>query len=238
MKTQFRNRAFALAAIFSLLSVAIVIQMIRIQNSKEAAVFLKQADRYAGQFETLFPERGQIYDRNGHMLAGNKTVYEIGVSLADIKNSKTIAQALNVTLNMDYQKTLDYITHPDAGLVYLVVKDFVSSDKARALQDLKKELDSKYTAHGDASLAGLDFKPHLMRSYPENSLASNVLGFVTLENRGYFGVEEKYNDLLSGVPVTVWVPEDPNRAGELPKVPKGADLILTIDREIQAMVEE
>ena len=93
-------------------------------------------------------------------------------------------------------------------------------------------------AAGDASLSGLDFKAHLMRSYPEKSLASNVLGFVTLENRGYFGVEEKYNDLLSGVPVTVWVPEDPNRAGELPKVPKGADLILTIDREIQAMVEK
>jgi cell division protein FtsI/penicillin-binding protein 2 len=64
-----------------------------------------------------------------------------------------------------------------------------------------------------------------------------VLGFVTLENRGYFGVEEKYNSLLAGVPVTVWVPEDPNRAAELPAAPRGADLILTIDREIQAMVE-
>ena len=120
----------------------------------------------------------------------------------------------------------------------MVVKDFVPSDKARELQSLKSELVAKYAGAGDASLSGLDFKAHLMRSYPENSLASNVLGFVTLENRGYFGVEEKYNDLLSGVPVTVWVPEDPNRAGELPKVPKGADLILTIDREIQAMVEE
>ena len=76
-----------------------------------------------------------------------------------------------------------------------------------------------------------------MRSYPEKSLASNALGFVTLENRGYFGVEEKYNNLLAGVPVTVWVPEDPNLAGELPSIPKGSDLILTIDREIQAMVE-
>jgi cell division protein FtsI/penicillin-binding protein 2 len=130
------------------------------------------------------------------------------------------------------------ITEPPEGMIYMVVKDFVPSDKARELQNLKRELNAKYTKTGDASLAGLDFKAHLMRSYPEKSLASNVLGFVTLENRGYFGVEEKYNDLLSGVPVTVWVPEDPNRAGELPKVPKGADLILTIDREIQAMVEK
>lgn len=237
MKTQFRARAFALASVFILLSAAIIFQMIRIQNSKEAAVFLQQADRYAGQFETLFPERGQIYDREGHMLAGNKTVYEIGVNLADVKNVKTIALALNVTLGLDYQKTLDDIANPPEGLLYLVVNDFVPSEKAQQLIDYKKELAAKYTTSGDASLAGLDFKAHLMRSYPEKSLASNVIGFVTLENRGYFGVEEKYNDLLAGVPVTVWMPTDPNRAGELPKAPKGADLVLTIDREIQAMLE-
>lgn len=85
---------------------------------------------------------------------------------------------------------------------------------------------------------GWIFKALLQRSYPENSLASNVIGFVTMEDKGYFGVEEKYNDLLAGVPVTVWVPEDPNRAEELPQIPKGADLILTIDREAQAAVEE
>jgi cell division protein FtsI/penicillin-binding protein 2 len=211
--------------------------MIRIQTSKEAAVFLKQGDRYAGSFQTLFPERGQIFDRQGHLLAGNKSVYEIGISLRDVKNPHTIALTLSAVLGMDYEKTLKEITNPPVGMIYMVVDDFVPSDKTRALQNLKSEMGAKYKAAGDASLAGLDFKAHLMRSYPELSLASNALGFVTLENRGYFGVEEKYNDLLSGVPVTVWVPEDPNRAGELPKAPKGADLILTIDREIQAMVE-
>jgi cell division protein FtsI/penicillin-binding protein 2 len=238
MKKQYQNRALTLAIIFFVLSAAIVIQIIRIQTSKEAAVFLKQGDRYAGSFQTLFPERGQIYDRQGHLLAGNKTVYEIGINLRDAKNPKTIALTLSVVLGMDYDKTLKLITDPPDGMIYMVIKDFVPSDKARELQSLKRELNIKYAKAGDASLAGLDFKAHLMRSYPEKSLASNVLGFVTLENRGYFGVEEKYNDLLSGVPVTVWVPEDPNRAGELPKVPKGADLILTIDREIQAMVEK
>ena len=102
MKKQFRSRAFALASIFTLLSVAIILQMIRIQNSKEAALFLLQADRYAGQFETLFPERGQIYDRSGHMLAGNKTVYEIGVNLAEAKDPTTIASILSQDLAMDY----------------------------------------------------------------------------------------------------------------------------------------
>ena len=60
--------------------------------------------------------------------------------------------------------------------------------------------------------------PHLQRSYPEGSLASNVLGFYTLETsedsktadrheirvgHGYYGVEEKYNELLAGTPIDV-----------------------------------
>lgn len=237
MKKQYQSRSFLLVVIFGVLSVSIVIQIVRIFASPEAAVFLQQANRYAGKFETLFPERGQIYDRYGHLLAGNKTVYEIGVSLADVKNPNTIALTLNTMLGLNYDKVYNDITNPPAGIVYLVITDYVASDKAHELQDLKRRLADEYTKADDPSLGGLDFQAHLMRSYPEKTLASNILGFVTLENRGYFGVEEKYDSLLAGVPVTVWVPEDPNRAAEMPEAPRGSDLILTIDREIQAMVE-
>ena len=238
MKKSYQIRSLSLSILFAVLGITIIVQMIRIQNSPEAAVFLQQGARYSGQFQTLFPERGQIYDRNGHLLAGNRTVYEIGVTLTDVRNAKSIALALSVTLGLDYNKTLDAINNPASGLVYLVLDDFVPSDKAHALQDLQNQLATQYRAAGDASLAGLDFRAHLQRSYPENSLASNVIGFVNREGHSYFGVEEKYNDLLAGVPVTVWVPEDPNNAAEIPNIPKGADLILTIDREIQAMVED
>ena len=237
MKKSYQVRSLSLAVLFAILGIVIVVQVVRIQNSPEAAVFLKQGTRYSGQYQTLFPERGQIYDRNGHLLAGNLTVYEVGVSLADAQNAHSIALALSVTLGLNYDKTLDSINNPPDGLVYLVLDDFVPSDKARQLQDLKKQLDDQYRTSGDASLAGLNFRAHLQRSYPENTLASNVLGFVNREGHGYYGVEEKYNDLLAGVPVTVWVPEDPNRAGERPNIPKGTNLILTINREIQAMVE-
>jgi len=89
----------------------------------------------------------------------------------------------------------------------------------------------------DSRLSGLAFKPHLQRSYPENALASNVLGFVTRDGRGYFGIEEKYNDLLAGNPVQVWVSRDPNKATEIPRVPNGTTLVLTINRDLQAKVE-
>lgn len=237
MKRVYEVRSRWLAVLLGVLGLTILVQMVRIQNSPEAAVFLKQGTRYSGRYETLFPERGQIYDRNGHLLAGNRTVYEVGVSLAEVQNANSIALALSVKLGLSFDKTLESIKNPPDGLVYLVLADFISSDKMLELRDLQKQLDDQYRTKGDDSLAGLNFKAHLQRSYPELSLASNVLGFVNREGYGYYGVEEKYNDLLSGVPVNVWVPEDPNRAGELPSVPKGANLVLTIDREIQAMVE-
>jgi cell division protein FtsI/penicillin-binding protein 2 len=54
---------------------------------------------------------------------------------------------------------------------------------------------------------------------------------------GYCGVEGKYNNLLSGVPVTLLVPTDPRRVEELPEIPPGDSIILTIDRELQFAVE-
>ncbi|HSO27585.1 MAG TPA: penicillin-binding protein 2, partial [Anaerolineales bacterium] len=87
------------------------------------------------------------------------------------------------------------------------------------------------------SLRGLTFVPHLVRTYPERDLASNILGFVSQEGKGYFGVESQYNELLAGKTRTVWIPSDPNRVTELPEVPDGAGLVLTIDREVQHAME-
>jgi len=232
------TRASFLAAVFAVMGLVAIGQMLRIQNSPQAAALRDQGERYAGEYRTLYPERGQIYDRHGFLLAGNTTVYEVGVSLQDMRNPNSIALAMSTILGLDYNKVYDYITNPPDGLVYLVLQDYVSSGQAEQLKQLKTQFAENYKTEDDPSLTGLDFRAHLQRSYPEHELGSNLLGFVTREGRGYFGVEEKYNDLLAGVPVKVWVPQDPNRAFELPKAPKGTDLVLTIDREIQAAVEE
>lgn len=238
MREQNLSRARFLATIFAILALLAVGQMLRIQYSPQAAALREQGIRYAGEYRTLTPERGQIFDRHGYLLAGNRTVYEVGVSLREMRNPNSIALAMSVVLGLDYDKTYEYITNPPAGLVYLVLQDYVASERAHELQDMKGMLAEQYQSSGDPTLTGLHFRAHLQRSYPEQTLASNLLGFVTREGRGYFGVEEKYNDLLAGVPLTVWVPQDPNRAVELPKAPKGTDLVLTIDREVQAAVEE
>jgi cell division protein FtsI/penicillin-binding protein 2 len=91
------------------------------------------------------------------------------------------------------------------------------------------------------SLLGLVWTAHLQRIYPENDLASNVIGFYSYldrENgRGYNGVEEEYNDLLAGIKEQVLIPLDPYDLQAIPTAPAGASLVLTIDREIQRATE-
>lgn len=233
MRRQYAFRSMTLIAGFGLVALAILVQMIRIQNSEQAAIFLSQGDQYAGEFRMFYPERGEIYDRNGHLLAGNRTVYEVGVSLSEMEDPDALAFTLGTYLGLTYEEVFKKLTESPDTWSYVVIQDYVDANIVAALQEQIKQLE----AAKDFRLQGIAFKPHFQRSYPETSLASNVLGFVTRDGRGYFGIEEKYNDLLAGNPVQVWVPRDPNKATEIPRVPNGTTLVLTLNRDLQARVE-
>jgi cell division protein FtsI/penicillin-binding protein 2 len=219
----------------------IVVQMVRIQLSPQAEVFRDQGNAYSGGWQTIVPARGEIFDRWGHLLAGNTTVYEVGVELSEVQNPSTIALALNAIVGADHDEVYAAASQePSSTAVYRVLADFVTEDQKTRLEQLAGEMDVAYQDSKDQkrpSLAGLRFVPHLQRSYPEKELASNVLGFVNRQGRGFFGVEEKFNDLLAGTPQTVWIPADPNRVEEIPDIPPGASLTLTIDRAVQSEME-
>ena len=235
MKKQFQLRTNFVTLVFIVGSIAILFQIIRIQSMAE--VFQAGIDQGKWETRVLEPERGKIYDQHGHMLAGNETVYEIGVTLSEIKSRETIAKYLNQYVGLDQQKLISDIESQPKNQIYLTLTNYVPSEIAIKLQNLQKELKDNYAGTGSETLAGLEFKPHLMRSYPDKTLASNVIGFVNQNNVGNYGVEQKYDSLLAGESKTVLVPLDPNQAGEIEKAPAGTDLILTIDREIQTMVE-
>jgi cell division protein FtsI/penicillin-binding protein 2 len=233
MRQQYAIRSMFIVVGLIFIGIGVIAQMIRIQNSEQAKIFLSQGDLYAGEFRTFHPERGEIYDRNGHLLAGNRTVYEVGVSLRDMEDVDAVAYVLGTYLNMTFEEVRDRLLNSPETWTYIVVKDYVDANTVAALQEVVKQLEDA----DDNRLDGLGFKPHFQRSYPERTLASNVLGFVTRDGRGYFGIEEKYNDLLAGNPVQVWVPRDPNKAIDIPRVPDGTTLVLTLDRDLQAKVE-
>lgn len=237
MRQEYAWRSTLVAALLPLFALIVLGQMIRIQTSPEAQIFRKQADNFAMIKKTFHPKRGEIYDRKGRLLAGNETVYTVGVNIPDMVDAPAIAREVSARLGLDYEETYQKLLNP-YGLIFVPLKNFVRSDELAPLKTSFEQMQNEAAAaYQPSPLAGLEFHPTLQRSYPENELASNVIGFFNRDGRGNFGVEEKYNDLLAGTPVDAWVPQDPNRAAEIPNVPDGTTLILTIDRDLQAAVE-
>jgi cell division protein FtsI/penicillin-binding protein 2 len=241
MNTLSSWRYSTLGILLTAFAVFIIIQMLRIQISPQAQDLREKGELYSGTWRTLTPVRGQIYDRRGNLLAGNKTVYEVGVVLEEVENPSTIALAMNAVVDSDYDEVFAAASiAPTPEAVYATLAKFVTEEQKLRLEQLAEEMAAAYGNRSDESrpsLSGLWFDPRLQRSYPEKDLASNILGFVNWEGAGFFGIEEKFNDELAGDPKRVWVPFDPNRVEEFPETPQGSSLILTIDRVIQKEVE-
>lgn len=221
---------------FSIIAFVIAFRMIRIQRE---AIYLVSDPVYQ---EYILPDRGVIYDRDGHILAGNKLVYEIGIELNQVDKvdgPETIAQTTARILGLNYNLALETASIPfdSQNARYAVLEDFIEPEKIAELSQVKDQ----YLDSNDTSLNGLYWFPYLTRSYPEGDLASNVLGFFAFWDRKagkpHFGIEEEYNDLLAGRPKAVTYQLNPGNITELPSIPPGANLVLTIDREIQSMVE-
>ena len=224
--------------ILTIIGVLIIVRIYSYQTSEILPPSWNDEGEYS--FVKLTPARGDIYDRNGNLLAGNITVYEVVVDLEIVRiynNAEAISLALSVNAGLNYADLMEKFLSAPIDDKYLYLTDNVSSDAFKKIVAYIDVLADKPETTRANTLAGIHFKPHYQRFYPENSLASNNLGFVPLNNVGYFGVEQYFNNLLAGIPISQWVPIDPNRAEEIPQVEPGATLILTIDREIQSSIE-
>ncbi len=119
--------AFILAA----LGIAILVQIVRIQNSPEVAGVIDQGNYV---WKDFFPPRGEIYDRHGSLLAGNKTVYEIGLDLTVNPDMPTIMLALQMS-GIDLNEVNYRISLAPADAQYIILDDFVSANKAEHADD-------------------------------------------------------------------------------------------------------
>lgn len=235
------KRFSMVGALFCVMPILIVLQVVRIQvDPKHRQDFLDEVRSYEVVYRTLTPARGQLYDRRGNLLAGNTKVFEVGVELQNVKDPQFIAHTVSMIIkDIPYQKAFDAASRQlFEGAVYQVIARNVRQEDVEKLQALKKQLDEEYEGDSKSpSLDGLVFTPQLARIYPEKTLGSNILGFINGDDLGYFGVEERFNDLLAGNKETVVQPLTPVRAEEIAQTPPGASLVLTIDREIQRAME-
>lgn len=213
---------------------------IHFQFLPEAEALTREGDLYNGVWLPINPPRGLIYDRNGNLIAGNKIVYEVGIELQYKGTPEAIARVLNATLGVDYAEALRIVNieFNEKSAVYAVVKRNVPAEQADELNAILVDWAENYKGRdGEESLRGVVMFPYLGRTYPEHKMASNLVGFVNAEGDGFYGLESRYDNVLSGVSRQVFIPANPNYASELPDIPEGSTLILTIDREVQSMVE-
>jgi cell division protein FtsI/penicillin-binding protein 2 len=229
---------FIALQIFLVIMGGLIITRIYIYQVSPQAEDFRVGTEY--NYVTQYPARGIIYDRNGNLLAGNVTVYEIGVDQVMVQNqgnAEAIALALSVNIGLDYSTVLTTINGTYDSR-YIVLADYVPVESIAKLEKYMDELDNTPGTPATSRLDGIGFKSHFERIYPEKSLASNLIGFVTRDNKGNFGVENTYDNLLAGIPRNVRIPINPTRVEEIPQIEPGTTLVLTIDREIQAAIEE
>lgn len=231
-------------AFLCILPVIMVLRLVQLQvDPVMRDKFIKQKEYLANPEIELAPPRGQIYDRNGNLLAGNKLVYSVGLTLGDDVNPHNIADALVRVVGVtNYQEILDAAAgvYAKPGTVHVNLVNNVTPKQYEQLKSLQEQMWDKYDPGDENSptLEGMTFTPYLARIYPEKTLGSNMLGFVDYKNKGIYGIEGKFNDLLVGKTVKEIAPNSPVEADRLPQTPAGSSLVLTIDREIQQAMED
>lgn len=178
--------------------------------------------------ETIPAERGLIYDRDGEPLAFNQIEYRFGVSPNLVTDPATVARELALILNLDEFDIYRKITTTTGPWVLITTEGPVSAEVAQQVLD-NEEL--SLPTRGERVWR---------RFYPQGTLASQILGFTIDENAtGAMGLEAYYNDQLAGRTIDEVVSTVPLYAPEAVDEVRqqGMDLVLTIDRDLQFLVE-
>lgn len=166
--------------------------------------------------------RGNIYDRNGVLLASNRTVCTISVIHSQITEPEKVITALSEALGMEEETVRARV------------------EKVSSIERIKSNVDIETGDKiRDLGLAGVKVDEDYKRYYPYGSLASKVLGFTGGDNQGIVGLEVKYDELLQGEAGKILTLTDAKGieiegVGETRQEPiDGNDLYLTLDYNIQ-----
>jgi len=211
-----------LAAFF----VAILGQLAHIQILAHHEM-LKEGEEWRIRKSDLTPMRGRVWDHNGHLFVGNLVRYNISASPALVSAPEETAAILAAYLGIDETELAERLA---SDLLWVPIG-----------QDVSQDVGERIAGEG---MVGITVDPVWKRTYPEGRLAAHVLGFVNAEEQGYYGVEGYYDTELRGQVGTRVYQRDPwnqiiplGLADDDPPQP-GVDLVLTIDRTVQALVEE
>ncbi len=232
MSDAVRSRLKFMLGVFAVVTGLIIIRLVSLQFGSDVPYFENEYQLATGYLVTVTPPRGKIYDHTGELLATNDVKYAVGLSPDFVTDPEGLARILSSVLGKTYEEMSTLTaTKPSSGSKYILVARPVSAEMGEKLLSLQRDPNGP-------DLSGLIVEPMQTRVYPNGALASNVLGFVGLDNKGYYGVEEFYNDILAGHSVVGIKQVVPFDVALNPTPDQGSDLYLTIDREIQLLTEQ
>jgi cell division protein FtsI/penicillin-binding protein 2 len=175
---------------------------------------------------TLPASRGTLYDRAGVELGLGERATTVYANPKQIVNPRAASLAVERTLGLDANGIYPALADRTRGFVY--VERQADPAQAAALQRLK--------------VSGFGFYPEERRSYPQGSVAAQVLGYVGIDGDGLSGLELQFDKNLSGRAGHETIVKDPSGRvidveHQRPETP-GRDVFLTLDHTIQANAEE
>ena len=174
-------------------------------------------------------KRGNIYDRNGKLNVGNSLTPSVAVIKSQIKEKEKVIIELARILNVSQEIIKKHVEKNVS--VELIKPEGRRISVTQAEEIINLELDGVYVV-GDTS-----------RYYPYGSSLAHVLGFTGVDNQGICGIEYIYNEYLKGVKGALEVFTDakgqliPDMLSYYNSASRGFDIYLTIDIEIQLIVE-
>jgi penicillin-binding protein 2 len=241
------RRLVAVAAVISFAFAALVTRLWFLQ----VLAAEEYRDRATGNYVRLIPisaPRGRILDRNGQPLVDNRRAITITVDRQKVQDEEALLRDLSNLLDEPMSDLEDRLHDPDY-LPYQPVPVYEGAPEPVAI----------YLREHAADFPGVDFREAGIRQYAEGGLAPHVLGYLgqvspeelrdpsfanlrpgQVVGRG--GVEQAYEEYLRGR--DGWLKQEIDAQGEIqgilgqqPESP-GNDLVLSIDREIQALAED
>lgn len=229
-KKKMRNLLFTLFTIAICLIVRLgYIQLIQGKELAELAYEQQTLDR------KINPKRGTIYDSTGkNILATSSTVETITVNPNNIKSEdkEKVAKALSEIFELDYETVLKKVKKRSSIETIVKKVEKEKTDKLRIWME------------NNNITTGINIDEDTKRYYPYNNLASQVIGFCGSDNQGLDGIEAKYDKELKGEQGAIQKQTDA-KGGEIGEEGEqyisavdGNDLVLTIDLNIQSIVEK
>lgn len=189
------------------------------------------------------PARGTIVDRGGELLVADRFLYQIIATPNEIKNDEDrqqIAQRLQEVANIPAAQTLQTLLEYAQGSYAEIGEplDLEMGQRVKAMQEQALQANSR------SPLRYISLRSTPVRFHPQNTLASHIIGFIQANRKGVYGLEEYYDAFLNARGVGLL--DRTAAAFDSLSVPTrrflpsvvGKDLVLTIDRSIQWVIEE